>query len=188
MHTRTCDWQTAARKLQQLKIHAGEPVLWRRPKLEARQLDQVIDAVQRAFGTELPRSYRQFLHTYDGWPGLFAGTSLLSLGELMNGAYLHRATSFVDDEDMTPTPSYVSLCVPGWLRPGMIPVAVDAAGQVAFALDPESCSDDGEMEIVMWIAGLGMRVSSFAQMLQQVCDLYEQRRSVAPQAALAACA
>lgn len=174
-------WRASLRRLQKLQRAAGEPFACQASPLTDEEREQHYAYFRAQHGVSLPPSYRAFLDTYDGVANVFRGTSLLSCQELLDPAQTRRADTALDDLN-TPIPSFVSPIKPQWRDQNLIVIGIDERSEIVFVLDPASRRDDGEMEVIAWIAGLGMRLSSFAQLFDFLADLVEPTDGAQPAA------
>lgn len=192
MHPRTARWLSSARNLHHLKMSCGERCSCR-TTIDTMAVAKRVAAVERCYGVALPPSYREFLLRYDGWQHAFRRTSLLSTEQLLNPSWLHRAEIVLDriavpsvrrarasDLGMRATDPAVS-------EENLIAFGLDDAGSTVFVFDANTCDESGEMEVLAWFSGLGIRVPSFPWLLDMLCDLTTStRESSFPQSVCAA--
>lgn len=150
----------------------GEPVVCDPPRWSPGEIDRHLDYVQTRAGVILPPSYRAFLGECDGCRNLFRGAGLLSLGQLLDPTQEAAADAALEDLN-TPIPSFVSPAKPQWRDDNLLCIGMDANGDIVFVLDPASVREDGEMDVVAWISGLGIRLASFAHLLEFLADLID---------------
>ncbi|AKT41716.1 SMI1/KNR4 family protein [Chondromyces crocatus] len=161
--------------------------------------EEAIACAERRMGMRLPPSYRALLSMHDGWPQIFAGAGLLGSRPLTRGAYLGVAQMMLEENEGAargrgaarareatrarqgeagaqrtwfdgPGPDRAR----GRMRAaGLVPFGIDPDAETLFAWDPETARDDGEMDVVVWMSGLGMRLSSFPELLELVADMLE---------------
>ena len=141
---------------------------------------RTIAVVERRIRHMLPPSYRSFLHLHDGWPLFFHDTSLLGTRELSKPGPLQACrAAFAAYE--TPIPEIGPPQRPEGSSESMIPFGIDPAGTTLFAFNPAVRSADGEMEVIMWVNGLGERAQNFAEFLAMSLEMLElgldERRS-----------
>ena len=126
---------------------------------------RTIAVVERRIRHPLPPSYRAFLHLHDGWPLFFHEASLLGTRDLSKPGPFHLTrAAFAAYE--TPIPEIGPPSRPQGDAQWMIPFGIDPAATTIFAFNPAvKSSSDGEMEVIMWVNGLGERVQNFAEFL-----------------------
>jgi hypothetical protein len=166
-------WARNARRLHGLKLAAREGCSCRLVPPGAGGLAERLDAVERRWGLVLPPSYREFLAVYDGWPSVYRGASLLSCEELLDPSLPIQAESVIEVAN-TPVPGLAPARA-AWREDRLVPIGIDPSLDTLFVLDASSVRADGEMDAVAWISELGVRVPSFADLLDLVCELTEAR-------------
>lgn len=156
-------WQTTlaeirARKLELVRLdpRSGMPVC-PPPGADPR----AIAAVQRKLGRPLPPSFRAFLAQHDGFPQLYQGTSLLASTPLARGTFIDLARVVIETEGGDKAVD----------APALFPLGVDARGETLFAWDPSQARGDGEIEIIVWMNEIGLRVESFPALLEVVLEM-----------------
>ncbi|APR74755.1 Hypothetical protein A7982_00101 [Minicystis rosea] len=152
--------------LARLDPRAGMPVL---PPLGA--APRAIEAVERRLGRALPPSYRELLEVHDGVPQLYHGASLLGTKPLARGTYVDLTRMVID--------------APGVSGSDLVPFGIDATGETIFAWDRAGASEDGELEVVVWVNEIVERVESFPAFLELVremltAEIDDRRRAAAP--------
>lgn len=183
MHPRTARWLSSARTLHHLKMSSGEGCSCR-TTMDSIAVAKRVAAVERCYGVALPPSYREFLLRYDGWHHAFRRASLLSTEQLLNPSWLHRAEIVLDRVALPAVRRERGLqqaC-----EDNLIPFGLDDTGSIVFVFDANKRDDDGELEVMAWFSGLGMRVPSFAWLLDMLCDLTSTRVTALPQTVCAA--
>jgi hypothetical protein len=55
----------------------------------------------------------------------------------------------------------------------MIPFGIDPTGSTIFAFNPAVTGSDGEMEVILWVNGLGERAQNFADFLSLTLEMLE---------------
>lgn len=165
-------WRKPFRRLISLAEKAGDPVVCELPRWTRDEIDRHLAYIETRAGTALPPSYRDFLSECDGCRNLFRGAGLLSLAQLLDPVQGAAADDVLEDLN-TPIPSFVAPVKPQWRDENLLCIGMDPAGDIVFVLDPASVRDDGEMEVVAWISGLGMRLSSFTHLLEFLADLMD---------------
>jgi len=131
-----------------------------------------IAAVERRLRCRLPLSYRTFLHVHDGFPGLLQGARLFATRELgrIEDAAITRAV-FAAYE--TPLPEMGPPSRPQGRHDAMIPFGMDAQATAIFAFNPAVVGEGGEMEVIVWMNGLGDRCSGFSEFLALMREMLE---------------
>lgn len=135
-------------------------------------IDARLVAVEHDNGIVLPPSYKEFMRSYDGWPFVFRGSSLLGSTELVAPEREARKAAALDELG-TPLPSFVAPMSTQWRDNQVLLIGVDERADVVLVFDVEAPDAHGEMEVVSWIAGLGMRHASFGELLEFLADLTE---------------
>jgi hypothetical protein len=131
-----------------------------------------IAVVERRIRHVLPPSYRAFLHLHDGWPLFFHEASLLGTRELSKPGPFHLTrAAFAAYE--TPIPEIGPPSRPEGNADSMIPFGIDPTATTIFAFNPAVTSADGEMEVILWVNGLGERAASFAEFLSMALEMLE---------------
>lgn len=164
MHWTDALTQIRAKKLALARIdpHGGMPVS---PPRGASASSVAL--VERRIGRALPPSYRAFLAQHDGFPLLFNAVSLLGANALARGTYVDLARLVLEE------------CETPW-RDGaasaptsreLVPFAIDPSADTVAAWNPAVVTADGELEVVVWVAGIGLRCESFARFLELVLDM-----------------
>ena len=168
MRDRTERWLHAARLLHHLKASTGEPCACR-TTMDTPAIATRLRSVEHCWGVSLPPSYRQFLLRYDGWPNVFRGASLLSTTQLLDPSWHHRAQTAIDRASAAHLPARHGRVET--LDDSLIPIGLDSAGSIVFVLDMATADSAGETGAVAWISGLGIRVPSFAELLELIGEL-----------------
>jgi hypothetical protein len=133
---------------------------------------RTIAVVERRIRHALPPSYRAFLHLHDGWPLFFHEASLLGTRELSKPGPFHLTrAAFAAYE--TPIPEIGPPSRPEGNADSMIPFGIDPTATTIFAFNPAVTSADGEMEVILWVNGLGERAASFAEFLSMALEMLE---------------
>ena len=133
---------------------------------------RTIAVVERRIRHALPPSYRAFLHLHDGWPLFFHEASLLGTRELSKPGPFHLTrAAFAAYE--TPIPEIGPPSRPQGHADSMIPFGIDPTAETIFAFNPAVTSPDGEMEVILWVNGLGERAQNFAQFLALALEMLE---------------
>ena len=133
---------------------------------------RTIAVVERRIRHALPPSYRAFLHLHDGWPLFFHEASLLGTRELSKPGPFHLTrAAFAAYE--TPIPEVGPPSRPQGHADSMIPFGIDPTADTIFAFNPAVTSPDGEMEVILWVNGLGERTQNFAQFLALALEMLE---------------
>jgi hypothetical protein len=138
------------------------------------ELERHVQCIEEREGIVLPPSYKQFLLEYDGCPNLFRGAPLFSVDQLLDPTQTHAVNIALEDLN-TPIPSFVAPVKPHWRDENMLCIGMDSQGSIVFVLDPSSIHDDGEMDVIAWFSGLGMRFPCFAEMLEFIADMLDVR-------------
>ncbi|HSN96900.1 MAG TPA: SMI1/KNR4 family protein [Candidatus Nanopelagicales bacterium] len=190
------DWLDAIRRIRSLRLdlarrdpRRGMPV---GPPGGAPE--SAIAAAERRMGLRLPPSYRALLAMHDGWPQLYAGAGLLGVRPLARGAYLGVAQMILEENEGAARRAIAGAprggaprSARGWsisgaggtaLRTrsrgraaGLMPFGIDQDAETLFAWDRETIREDGEMEVVLWMSGIGMRLDSFPDLLDLLADM-----------------
>jgi hypothetical protein len=133
---------------------------------------RTIAVVERRIRHALPPSYRAFLHLHDGWPLFFHQASLLGTRELSKPGPFHLTrAAFAAYE--TPIPEIGPPSRPEGDAQSMIPFGIDPTATTIFAFNPAVTRPDGEMEVIMWVNGLGEKAQSFAEFLSYALEMLE---------------
>lgn len=130
-----------------------------------------VQAVERRLEMKLPPSYREFLLAHDGWPRFYEGASLLGTAHLGKRSYDDLLAAVFRSAE-TPVPE-IGPPPTRELRPRLIPFGADLEGLTLFAFDTEQRSEDGEFAVVAWVNELGIRATSFSELLNTVLDWVE---------------
>jgi hypothetical protein len=133
---------------------------------------RAIVAVERRIRRRLPPSYRAFLAEHDGWPLFFQGATLLGTHELARGNHAELAEAAFGAYE-TPLPELGPPARPKGDVAQMIPFGLDPHANLLFAFNPAVLRPDGEMEVILWVNGLGERRESFTQLLDFVLDMLQ---------------
>jgi len=169
-------WREAARRLQAIVSCRATPV-------GAAELQRRIASIELGYKVRLPPSYKEFLALYDGWPRVFRGASLLATAQLLDPAIVYKADTALAQQLLNGAASGQA---PGQQRAcELVPIGLDDNATIVVAIDPTTERLDGEMDVVVWISGLGMRLESFAELLEWLADLLEASQSAASQACAA---
>lgn len=169
----TSPWRDAARRLQTV-------VSCRNSSAGIAELQRRIACIEHAYGVRLPPSYTEFLLTYDGWPRVFRRASLLSTSELLDPAVSHQAAMALAHLQLPGEPSAMADSLAR--EEDFVPIGLDDDASIVVAIDPSTERLDGEMDVLLWISGLGMRLESFAELLEWLYDLSDADRPAASHA------
>lgn len=176
-------WQDRILEIRRLKIelaeidpHAGPSVA---PHHGAAR--RAITATERRIRRRLPSSYRAFLQQHDGWPLFFQGASLLGTHELAKANYSELSRAVFESYE-TPIPEVGPPSRPEGRPDAMIPFGIDPNATTIFAFNPAVVRPDGEMEVIVWVNGLGDRYESFGEFLQMVIEMLRAERAELPMA------
>lgn len=161
-------WLVAARRLHALKISAGVACSCRMVTDHA-EASRKLAAVERCYGVRLPPTYREFLLQYDGWPTVFRDASLSSCAQLLSPVVRHRAEIALDRAHV-PFPTRTG-SRGRWRQDDVIPIGVSDSANMLIALDANSVDACGEMDTLMWVADIGVRLPSFTDMLLFLTEL-----------------
>lgn len=168
----TSPWRDAARRLQTI-------VSCRASTVGTAELQRRIACIEHGYGVRLPPAYAEFLTAYDGWPRVFRGASLLSTTQLLDPGISHKSGVAL---------AQLQLPGDGGSDDGpardseLVPIGMDDDASIVMALDPSTERLDGEMDVVVWISGLGMRFDSFADLMDWLGDLADAERPSRSQA------
>jgi hypothetical protein len=133
---------------------------------------RTIAVVERRIRHPLPPSYRAFLHLHDGWPLFFHEASLLGTRDLSKPGPFHLTrAAFAAYE--TPIPEIGPPSRPQGEAQSMIPFGIDPTATTIFAFNPAVTSPDGEMEVILWVNGLGERAQNFSEFLAMSLEMLE---------------
>lgn len=158
----TSPWRDAARRLQTI-------VSCRTTNVGTGELQRRLACIAHGYGVRLPPSYAEFLMAYDGWPRVFRGASLLSTAQMLDPAVLHKAGMALAQLQLPGESS--SLPETLEREEDLVPIGMDDDATIVMAIDPSTERLDGEMDVVVWISGLGMRLESFAELIEWLGDL-----------------
>lgn len=165
-------WRRAFRRLVCLAERAGDPVVCELPRWTDDEIERHFAYIEMRAGMSLPPSYSDFLRECDGCRNLFRGARLLSLGQLLDPMQEAAADAVLEDLN-TPIPSFVSPVKPQWRDENLMCIGMNPEGDIVFVLDPASVRSDGEMDVIAWISGLGVRLPSFKHLLDFLADLLD---------------
>lgn len=165
-------WRRAFRRLVSLAEQAADPIVCDLPRWTREELERHFDYIETRDGIVLPHSYKDFLTECDGCRNLFRGAAMFSVAQLLDPSQTSAANAALEDLN-TPIPSFVAPVQPHWRDEQMLCIGMDPQGDIVFVLDPSSVRDDGEMDVIAWFSGLGMRFPSFPHMLEFLVDLME---------------
>lgn len=172
------DWLDAIRRIRGLRLELSrkDPRRGMPVAPPAGAPEAAIVAAERRMGLRLPPSYRALLALHDGWPQLYAGAGLLGVRPLTRGAYLGVAQMVIEENEGAARYSGAIRAsqarARGSARPaGLIPFGIDPDAETLFAWDPQVQREDGELEVVLWMNGLGMRLASFPELLELLVDM-----------------
>ena len=166
-------WHKAFRRIVSLADKAGNPVLCDVPQWTHEEMVRHVECIELNRNLKLPPSYKQFLLDCNGCRNLFHGADLFSLSQLLDPSCIHATDDAIEDLN-TPIPCYVSPVKPHWKKDGLICIGIDATGDIVFVLDTNAVHEDGELDVIAWFSGLGMRFPSFRLMLEFLADMMEQ--------------
>jgi hypothetical protein len=136
--------------LARLDPRAGMPVL---PPPGA--APSAVDAAERRLGRPLPPSYRELLAQHDGLPGFYQGAGLLGARPLARGTYVDVARLSIDAEHGA----------------ALVPFGIDASGETIFAWDTARVRRDGELEVIVWMNEIGVRLDGFPSFLELTLEM-----------------
>lgn len=119
---------------------------------------EAIAHAEQRIGRPLPPSYRDFLAMHDGWPQFFQGASLLGARQLARGSFIEIARMVLED-------------LPGLERAFVVPFGIDAEAEIILAWDFSRPGDAGEVDVLFWVNELGIRVSTFWEVVELVGDM-----------------
>ena len=177
------DWKATIAKIRDVKaeLAATDPTLGPAIAPPPGAGLRAIAVVERRIRHVLPPSYRAFLHVHDGWPLFFHEASLLGTRELSKpGPFQLTRAAFAAYE--TPIPEIGPPSRPQGDAQSMIPFGIDPTATTIFAFNPAVTSNDGEMEVILWINGLGERARNFSEFLSLSLEMLElglgERRQV----------
>ena len=77
----------------------------------------------------------------------------------------------------TPLPEIGPPARPVGRHADMLPFGMDPQGSAVFAWNPAAVGRDGEMEVILWVNGLGDRCASFGEFLTVIRDMMENELS-----------
>ena len=172
MQTAARRWRKAFRRLVSLAEQAGDPIVCDLPRWSHDEIQRHFAYIETSTGASLPPSYRDFLSECDGCRNLFRGAGLLSLAQLLDPIQASAADAALEDLN-TPIPSFVAPTQSHWRDERLLCIGMDPEGEIVFVLDPGSERADGEMDVIAWFSGLGMRLASFTHLLEFLGDLMD---------------
>jgi hypothetical protein len=174
------DWLEAIRQIRALRLELArlDPRRGMPVAPPAGAPEHAIEGAERRMGMRLPPSYRALLAQHDGWPQVFAGAGLLGVRPLARGTYLGVARMVVEENeggaDLRGPSRGAATGAPRSRRSrraGLVPFGIDPEGETLFAWDTGTRQMDGEMEVVLWTNGVGMRLPSFPDLLALIADM-----------------
>ncbi len=158
-------------ELARLDPRGGMPVSPGGPAAE-----RGVALVERRLRRALPPSYREFLGSHDGWQELYQGVTLLGVHHLSRGTYVDLARMLLDECE-TPVPESTVRVARATATPrrppsaALVPFGIDARAEAVFAWNTGVSYADGELEVVVWMNEVGLRLQSFAELLELVLDM-----------------
>lgn len=163
-------WQIRRAKMELAKVDPDVgPAVAPHPGSSLRN----ISATERKMRRRLPPSYRAFLTMHDGWPMFFQGASLLGCRDLPKASHASKTRAAFEAYE-TPIPEIGPPARPEGRPDAMITFGIDPKATTIFAFNPAVVRPDGEMEVIMWVNGLGERCESFSDfmgmVLEMLCD------------------
>jgi len=170
MRHSTARWLKPARLLHHIKTTSGEPCACR-TTIDSLAVSERVASVEQCYSVALPPSYREFLLRYDGWNNVFRNACLMSTAQLLNPAWHHRAEVALQRAAAAHLPGRHTSTRGPWHDDNLIPIGLDPAGSIVFVLDAGSIDSYGEMQAVAWISELGIRIPSFADLIELFCEL-----------------
>lgn len=169
------DWLESIRQIRALRLELArlDPRRGMPVAPPAGAPEHAIDGAERRMGLRLPPSYRALLAQHDGWPQVFAGAGLLGVRPLAHGTYLGVARMVLEEnEDTGADPRAAGgPRIRRGRRAGLVPFGIDPEGETLFAWDTDARREDGEMDVVLWTNGVGMRLPSFPDLLALIADM-----------------
>lgn len=176
-------------RLTRLAKQLGQPVAFNLQQRTAEQLQQQFSAVEAQLGCPLPPSYRDLLMLTDGCDNLFRGAGLLPLEQLASQQQQHVAKQHMQ-ELSTPIPSaMVTSSAQAWRDTKMLCIGSDPKADTLFVLDPSTRRESGEMDVIGWFSGVGIRFPSVARWLEFLADMLQSTDTQqAPQPSVHDCA
>lgn len=166
------DWANTLAEIRRrkLEIAAVDPS-FRPVRPSERASEAAIALAEARLGWELPSSYRVFLAAHDGWHDFYHGANLLSACELSEGAHVDAARVTLERCER-PLPEFaLAALMPREDASMLVPFGIDARRETVFAWNVAARTADGELEILVWVNGIGERVGSFGDLLGVVLEL-----------------
>lgn len=166
-------WRKALQRITRLAKQLGQPVAFNLQQHTAEQLQEKFNAVEAQLGCPLPPSYREFLTLTDGCDNLFRGAGLLPLAQLASHQQQYVAKQHMQ-ELTTPIPSaMVTSSAQAWRDTQMLCIGSDPKADTLFVLDPSARRENGEMDVIGWFSGVGIRFPSVATWLEFLADMLQ---------------
>lgn len=165
------EWIRSLRRLAAAKSIAGERQTLSAPRRSSAEIARKIDAIEHCYGAQLSPSYRDFLMNHDGWRSAYKTASLLSSDEVLSPSLLLRFEDALLEVARLNADDDPRMFVQ--LESHLIPIGCDENMDVVFVFDSRVVAQNGEMEVIAWISGLGIRVANFAELLELLADLTE---------------
>jgi hypothetical protein len=168
------DWRSTIEAIRRLsgELSRAEPHPHSELALPEGATLRAVAAVERRIRCRLPPSYRAFLHAHDGWPSFLAGAPLFGTRELGRGEDAAVARAVFGAYE-TPIPEIGPPARPRGRSDAMIPFGMDPNGTTIFAWNPAVVRENGEMEVIVWVNGLGDRCEGFPAFLVLARDMIE---------------
>ena len=113
--------------------------------------------VEQRLGRPLPPSYRELLSLHDGVPLFYQGASLLGTRPLARGTYVDLCRFVVETR--------------GENERDLVPFGIDAEAEVVFAWDLAADAPGGELEVVVFMNEIGVRLDGFPTFLEMCIDM-----------------
>lgn len=165
-------WRDALKRLERVARAHGQAIELRPCCSDNQEQVECIARIESQLGCALPPSVRELLCSVDGCDNLFRNARLYSLRELQSPMCQEQAKLRMP-ELHTPVPSPVAANDQPWRDTPMLCIGADESGNTVFMLDPSVRRSSGEMDVIGWFSGLGVRLPSLASLLSFLADMIE---------------
>jgi len=166
-------WRNSFLRIKLLANKQGTALRCEAPPWSRHEIKQQIAILETVRGICLPASYKEFLYSCDGCQNLFHGAGLYSVAQLLDPACAQAVDGVIADFH-TPVPCYSAPVKPDWRQSAYLCIGTDPTGDIVFVLDTGTVYHGGEMDVIAWFSGIGLRFPSFAHLLEFIADLVEQ--------------
>lgn len=127
-----------------------------------------VEQIEQIYGVFLPPRYREFLLGLDGWTDIFRNASLFNADRVLELASHCHAYDTRDDIEATDTNGTSGSSL---REDRQIIIGGDDDLDVVFVLDATSVREDGEMDVIAWLGGVGVRQPDFYTFVSFLSEL-----------------